>query len=105
MDKYSFTGGNSASGIDLPRINVDIKVTSVRQPRSSCPFKSAGQKIYGRIVFVYEKFDDADLKTGRLGMKHTIFIEKERTGVLVRRGSQFFRGCTPLCVSESFYYP
>jgi hypothetical protein len=84
MDKYSFAGGNSASGIDIPSINVDIKVTSIKQPQSSCPFKSARQKIYGLgyslIVFVYEKFDDPDRKTGRLDMKHTIFVEKERTG-------------------------
>lgn len=84
MDKYSFAGGNSASGIDIPSIGVDIKVTSVRQPQSSCPFKSAKQKIYGLgyglIVFVYEKFDDPDLKTGRLHMRHTIFVDRERTG-------------------------
>ena len=84
MDRYSFAGGNSAWGIDIPGIDVDIKVTSIKQPQSSCPFKSARQKIYGLgynlIVFVYEKFDDPARKTGRLNMKHTIFIEKERTG-------------------------
>ena len=84
MDKYSFAGGNSASGIDIPSINVDIKVTSVEQPQSSCPFKSARQKIYGLdyglIVFVYEKSDDAAHQTGRLDIKNTIFVEKERTG-------------------------
>ena len=84
MDKYSFAGGNSASGIDIPSINVDIKVTSIKQPQSSCPFKSARQKIYGLgynlIVFVYEKSDDPIRKTGRLNMLHTIFIQKDRTG-------------------------
>jgi hypothetical protein len=84
IDKYSFAGGNSASGIDIPSINVDIKVTSVKQPQSSCPFKSARQKIFGLgynlIVFVYEKSDDPIRKTGRLTMQHTIFVEKERTG-------------------------
>jgi hypothetical protein len=34
MEKYSFAGGNSASGIDIPSVNVDIKVTSVKQPQS-----------------------------------------------------------------------
>ncbi|MHB0704127.1 hypothetical protein ACX4MU_00205, partial [Roseomonas mucosa] len=57
MDHYEFMGGNSALGIDLPSVEVDIKVTSIRQPQSSCPFKSARQKIYGLgynlIVFVY----------------------------------------------------
>jgi hypothetical protein len=84
MDKYLFTGGNSANGIDLPSVNVDIKVTSVRQPQSSCPFKSARQKIYGLgyhlIVFVYEKADDPGRRTARLDMKHTIFIDQSRTG-------------------------
>ena len=83
MDKYSFAGGNSASGIDIPSIGVDIKVTSIKQPQSSCPFKSARQKIYGLgynlIVFVYDKTDDGVNKTGRLDIKHTIFVEKERT--------------------------
>ncbi|MDR0526628.1 MAG: hypothetical protein LBG79_02240, partial [Spirochaetaceae bacterium] len=46
---YTFVKGNSASGIDFPgeTINTDIKVTSITQPQSSCPFKSARQKIYG----------------------------------------------------------
>lgn len=84
MDKYSFVGGNSASGIDIPSINVDIKVTSIKQPQSSSPFKDARQKIYGLgyslIVFVYEKSDNRTRKTGRLKIRHTIFVEKERTG-------------------------
>ncbi len=84
MDKYSFVGGNSASGIDIPSINVDIKVTSIKQPQSSSPFKDVRQKIYGLgynlIVFVYEKSDDPTRKTARLNIRHTIFVEKERTG-------------------------
>ncbi len=84
MDGYSFAGGNSASGIDIPSINVDIKVTSVKQPQSSCPYKSARQKIFGLgynlIIFVYDKFDDQKARTGRLDIKHTIFIEKHLTG-------------------------
>lgn len=82
-ERYTFVEGNSASGIDLPSLGVDIKVTSVRQPQSSCPFRSARQKIYGLgyhlIVFVYEKADDAALKTARLFMQHTIFVHQERT--------------------------
>lgn len=62
VENYSFGNGNSAKGIDLPSLNVDIKVTSIKQPQSSCPFKSARQKIYGLgyhiIIFVYEKTDD-----------------------------------------------
>ncbi len=84
MDIYDFAGGNSALGIDIPSINVDIKVTSIKQPQSSCPFRSARQKIWGLgyhvIVFVYEKTDDDTLRTGRLNMKHTILVRKEMTG-------------------------
>jgi hypothetical protein len=84
MEKYNFMGGNSALGIDLPSVEVDIKVTSIRQPQSSCPFKSARQKIYGLgyniIVFVYDKTDEPQNRTSRLNMQHTVFIEKERTG-------------------------
>lgn len=83
VDRYSFGAGNSANGIDIPSLNVDIKVTSIKQPQSSCPFKSARQKIYGLgyhlIVFVYEKTDDAAAQTGRLDMMHTIFVDKSRT--------------------------
>jgi len=39
-----------------------MKVTSSRQPQSSCPFKHARQKIYGLgsslLVFVYDKTDN-----------------------------------------------
>lgn len=82
--EYEFKAGNSASGIDFPELGVDMKVTSIKQPQSSCPFKSAQQKIYGLgynlIVFVYEKSDDESHRTGRLDIKHAIFVEKERTG-------------------------
>jgi hypothetical protein len=84
MEKYTFDAGNSASGIDIPSLNVDIKVTSIKQPQSSCPFRSARQKIYGLgyhlIIFVYEKTDDQVAKTGRLDMMHTIFVDQSRTG-------------------------
>jgi hypothetical protein len=81
--KYEYMKGSSAKGIDFPELGVDIKVTSVRQPQSSCPFKSARQKIYGLgyslLVFVYEKHDDPQTQTSLLELKHTIFVEKERT--------------------------
>lgn len=81
---YNYQQGNSASGIDLPALEVDIKVTSIKQPQSSCPFQSATQKVYGLgyhlLVFVYDKYDDPVHRTGRLDMQHTIFVEKSRTG-------------------------
>jgi hypothetical protein len=68
-EKYDFTHGNSAKGIDFPKIGVDIKVTR--------------QKIHGLgydlLVFVYEKTDDHKNKTGRLNFLHTIFVEKKFT--------------------------
>lgn len=83
QSRYLYGRGNSAKGIDFPELGVDIKVTSIRQPQSSCPFKSARQKIYGLgyslLVFVYDKRDDEKTRTGRLDMQHTIFVQKERT--------------------------
>ena len=82
-ENYGFPQGNSASGIDLPALEVDIKVTSIKQPQSSCPFRSATQKIFGLgyhlLVFVYDKYDDSENRTGRLNMQHTIFINRSRT--------------------------
>ena len=81
--KYDFNGGNSASGIDLPELEVDIKTTSIIQPQSSCPFKSARQKIFGLgynlLVFVYKKQDNQQTKTSQLYILHTIFVSKNRT--------------------------
>lgn len=80
---YAYEAGNSASGIDFPGLEVDIKVTSIRQPQSSCPYKSARQKIfglgYGLLVFVYEKTDDNKRRTARLKIEHTIFVDAART--------------------------
>ena len=36
-NKYVYSQGNSARGIDFPELGVDIKVTSIRQPQSSSP--------------------------------------------------------------------
>ena len=83
QSRYGYARGNSAKGIDFPELEVDIKVTSIRQPQSSCPFKSARQKIYGLgyslLIFVYDKKDDETTRTGRLEIQHTIFVEKKRT--------------------------
>jgi len=71
-NNYNYKEGSSARGIDFPKLMVDMKVTSVRQPQSSCPFKSARQKIFGLgyslLIFVYEKSDDQSNKTGRLNI-------------------------------------
>lgn len=82
--KYTISEkGNVASGLDIPSLNIDIKTTSIKQPQSSCPFRSARQKIFGLgyhlLVFVYEKTDDIKTKSGRLNFLHTVFVEQERT--------------------------
>lgn len=83
IEKYDLSIGSSARGIDLPDEDIltDIKVTSVTQPQSSCPFESARQKIFGLgynlLVFVYEKHDIDN--TCKLHFTHCTFIEKQRT--------------------------
>lgn len=85
LENYEIEVGNSASGIDLPSktLQTDIKVTSIKQPQSSCPFKDAKQKIYGLgynlLVFVYDKQDDAVTQTATLNFVNCTFISKERT--------------------------
>lgn len=82
-ERYDLTVGNSASGLDLPSVNTDIKVTSIKHPQSSCPYKDSKQKIYGLgynlIVFVYEKEDDEELKKGKLFFLSCTFIDAKRT--------------------------
>ena len=81
--KYDFEVGNSAKGIDFPgeNINTDIKVTSIEQPQSSCPFRSSRQKIFGLgynlLVFVYDKIDAKD--SCILNFLCCTFIEKQKT--------------------------
>ena len=81
--QYDYVEGSSAKGIDFPELGVDLKVTSVRQPQSSCPFRAARQKVYGLgyalLVFVYEKTDDERTRTGNLNIRHVIFIDRSNT--------------------------
>lgn len=80
---YSYAKGSSAKGIDLHELKIDIKVTSIRQPQSSCPFNSARQKIYGLgynlLIFVYGKTDDEAARKGRLNILHKIFVDHSLT--------------------------
>jgi hypothetical protein len=82
-DRYELKIGSSAKGIDLPSVDIDIKVTSIKQPQSSCPFKDAKQKIFGLgynlLVFVYDKIDNPKTKTANLDFVSCSFISKERT--------------------------
>lgn len=81
--RYAYKTGNAASGIDFPELGVDLKVTSIDQPQSSCPFRDAAQKVYGLgyhlLVFVYRKIDNHAQKTAHLDFLHGVFISKERT--------------------------
>lgn len=82
-ERYEFVEGNSASGIDFPNLLVDIKVTSIKQPQSSCPFKSARQKIFGLgyslLIFVYDKADNSAIRAATLNILHAIYVSAERT--------------------------
>jgi restriction system protein len=80
---YRYVIGSSARGIDFPELGVDLKVTSTRQPQSSCPYRSAEQKVYGLgyslMVFVYDKRDDAESELAYLNFVNAIFVEDKRT--------------------------
>jgi hypothetical protein len=82
-EKYDLKIGSSAKGIDLPSVDIDIKVTSIKQPQSSSPFKDAKQKIFGLgynlLVFVYDKTDDPTQKMAKLDFVSCSFVSKERT--------------------------
>lgn len=82
-ERSTFERGSAAHGIDFPSLNVDLKVTSARQPQSSCPFHSAEQKVYGLgyhlVVLVYDKLDDALQQTSTLEISHAIFIDQHHT--------------------------
>ena len=84
-EKYSLIIGSSAKGIDLPgdTIQTDIKVTSITQPQSSCPFKNARQKIFGLgynlLVFVYDKRDTENSCTLHLLTVHLLIKLARRT--------------------------
>lgn len=89
--KYTMQLGNTAKGIDFPGIGVDLKATRITQPQSSCPFRSARQKVFGLgyhlLIFVYDKTDDPKNRTANLNILHTLFIERECTAdfTLTRR--------------------
>lgn len=81
--QYQYAVGSSASGIDFPELEVDLKVTSIRQPQSSCPFRDATQKVYGLgyhlLVFVYEKTDDSSAHAASLNFRHAVFVASGQT--------------------------
>lgn len=85
LNKYELAVGSSAKGIDLPSDDIltDIKVTSVKQPQSSCPFKDAKQKIFGLgynlLIFVYDKHDDINTQSSSLNFVSCSFVSKECT--------------------------
>lgn len=83
-DRYDLRVGNAARGVDFPDVNVDLKVTSLRQPQSSSPFDSATQKIYGLghhvLLVVYVKTDVPKEQAAYLDIRHVVFIHASRTG-------------------------
>jgi hypothetical protein len=101
-DRFSYAQGSAATGIDFPSLGIDLKVTSIRQPQSSSPFKSAEQKVYGLghdlLILVYEKRDNQEQRTAQLDIQHAVFVNKEQTAdhqttrgildILVRDGNK-----------------
>lgn len=83
LSKYQYEVGSSAKGIDFPALNLDMKVTRITQPQSSCPYRSAEQKIFGLgyslLIFVYDMLHNEERKTVTFDIQHTLFIEAEHT--------------------------
>ena len=83
QSRYDLAVGNAANGLDFPSLNLDLKVTSKRQPQSSSPFRAATQKIYGLgyslLVIVYVKRDEASEEAAYLDIENVIYIDKSRT--------------------------
>ena len=82
--EFDLQVGNAANGLDFPSLNLDLKVTSLKQPQSSSPFRAATQKVYGLgynlLVIVYVKRDVAAERAAYLDIKHVIYIDEARTG-------------------------
>lgn len=82
-ERFDYDQGNAAKGVDFPELGVDLKVTSVKQPQSSCPFEDAKQKVYGLgyhlLVFVYDKTDDPTTNTAQLEILQVIFVDEKST--------------------------
>ena len=82
-ERFTYDPGNSARGIDYPTLGVDLKVTSITQPQSSCPFRNASQKVYGLgydlIVLVYDKKDDPKQQAAFFDFVCAAYIEKAYT--------------------------
>jgi hypothetical protein len=99
--RFDLEVGNAASGLDFPSIDTDLKVTSLRQPQSSCPFRAATQKIYGLgyhlLLIVYIKRDDQRERAAYLEIKHVVYIDKSRTGdfSLTKQIRDIVRQCEP----------
>lgn len=70
--------GSSASGIDLPIFNTDIKCTSINLPQSSSPYKSIEEKLFGLdyniLLFIYSINDN------KFKFEHCVYIPKNMTG-------------------------
>ena len=85
-ERYEYQSGNAAVGIDFPALEVDVKATSIRQPQSSCPFRSAEQKVYGLgynlLVFVYEKERRWTAKDGSSRLQERRVRESRQNGRL-----------------------
>ena len=82
--RYDLKVGNAASGLDFPSLNLDLKVTSIKQPQSSSPFSAATQKIYGLgyslLVIVYSKRDEEADHAAYLDIENVVYVDKDRTG-------------------------
>ena len=50
LDRYAYSRGNSASGIDLPELGIDIKATSIRNHNPLVPFVTLARRFTASVI-------------------------------------------------------
>ena len=62
--RYDYVEGSSAKGVDFPELGVDLKVTSIRQPQSSCPSKPPSRRSTVSAISLFPMLFSGGFSTG-----------------------------------------
>ena len=64
---FTYDQGSSAKGIDFPELNVDMKVTSIKQPQSSSPSS-----------LLVKRYTDSDIRFWSSSIKRQTTMKREQ---------------------------